>query len=351
MKDALDKYDIHRCNTKFGFQKPNTTKITASSTSASFHHPSVPPPTTSAQSSQPKSQQAEQHNQRGAPSHNHPARNNKNIAPQQYQNQRQPVQQAHQHQQQQRQPEGKNNSNSYSSTNSGSSNLHRQNQQHQAYSMKSHPPKLTEPSNNYQQKQKQSTNPDIMSSNKIPQQPHNGPNAKSYPTGMATSAVDRPTSSYGRRPTMGSYNSTNTNHSSCISTNIASSGTRSATASVSTGQSINPNDDTHNNSRIVSMEQNTTQQQHRRQPSSTHAPHLSMSSVDTNAHTVSQAPSMHGSVSSNSYNNPNHKRPPLGAISHNPTASGFTSESYSKRPKQQRHHNPYNHSLSGRKSI
>ena len=370
LKDALDKYDIHRCNTKFGFQQPsvmntNTTFATAnmantpsvSSTSASFHHPStrpMPPPTASVQSSRPKFQTGEQQQQhRGAPlpknsAPTHPGvGNEKSVAPQHYQNHWQPPQQP---QPQQASKNGTATANSHSSSTHGSSNADGPKQQHQAYIAHSHAKNFSGPSNSHQQNRKQSANSGIPSSNLIAQ-PQVGMNTGAISSSMPASASARPISSYGRRPTLGSINPMNANYSGSNSGDIASSGTRAATTTSTTGQSFNTNDN-YNNERRVSLDQKNTQLQQQRQPISTHTPHSIMTNVNTNAHMVSQTPSIHGGVNNNSYSNPHNKRPPLGAIVQNPTANGFPSEPTSKRPKHQRRHNPYNQqSISGRKSI
>jgi hypothetical protein len=305
-----------------------------SSTSASTNRPSLgsmPPPTASFQSSRQKVQQQEQQRHGGAPFLNTSATTNsiagkdKNIEAQQYQNHRQP-----------QQPHHTNTMNSHSSTIPGSSN--------QAYSTNSHPPNFPGSSNNYQQQQKQGTNYDLPSSNRTVQ-PQPGSKTGLNSTEMPTSAITRPTSSYGRRPNLGSNNPMNTSHSGNSSSSIAT------TTTVITEPSLHPNDNSKNNRR-VSLDQKIFQPQQQRQPMSTHTPHSSMSNVNTNVHSmVSQTPSMHGGGSGNSYSNQHHKRKTLGAIAQNPTAIGFSSESSSKRPKQQRHHNPYNQSLNGRKSI
>lgn len=373
LKDALDKYDIHRCNTKFGFQQPSVTNTNAtsatakmantpsvSSTSASFHHPStrsMPPPTASVQSSRPNMQTGEEQQQhRGAPlpknsAPAHPvAGNEKSIAPQHYQNHWQPPQQP---QPQQASKNGTTIANSHSSTTHGTSNADRQKQQHQAYMANSHAQNFSGPSNNPPQNQKQSANAGIPSSNRMAQ-PQVGMNAGAVSSSMPASASARPTSSYGRRPTLGSNNPMNVNYSGGNSGDIASSGARAATTTSSTGQPFNTNCN-YNNQRRVSLDQKNVQPPQQRQPIATHTPHSSMSNVNTNVHMVSQTPSIHGgggSNNNNSYSNPHNKRPPLGAIVQNPTANGFSSEPTSKRPKHQRHHNPYNQqSMGGRKSI
>lgn len=361
LKDALDKYDIHRCNTKFGFQQPSVTNKTSatskvansstSSTSASTSLPSVrsmPPPIASFQASRQKVQQQEQPRNGGAPlaTTNSIAGKDKNIAAQQYQNHRQP-QQPHQHKhpqnqnQKQGQHEGTNTKNSHSSTVQGFSN--------QAYSTNSHPPNFPGSPNNYRQQQKHGTNFDLPSSNRIVQ-PQPASKTGSNSTGMPTSDISRPTSSYGRRPILGSNNPINTSHSGNGSSSIAT------TTTVGTGPSFHPNSNsTNTNNHRVSLDQKNIHPQQQRQPVSTHTPHSSMSNVNTNVHKnmVSQTPSTHGggSGSGNSCSNPHHKRKTLGDMAQNPTAIGFSSESSSKRPKQLRHHNPYNQSLSGRKSI
>jgi hypothetical protein len=139
----------------------------------------------------------------------------------------------------------------------------------------------------------------------------------------------------------------NTSHSGNGSSSAAT------TTTVSTGPSFHPNSNsTNTNNRRVSLDKKNLPPQQQRQAVSTHIPHSSMSNVNTNVQNmVSQTPFTHGGGSGKSYSNPHHKRKTLGAMAQNPTAIGFSSEPSSKRPKQLRHHNPYNQSLSGRKSI
>ena len=212
LKDALDKYDIHRCNTKFGFNKQNASPIpsmtantTASSISASYNPPCVPPTTAPAQPSNPKMQQTDSRNQRVVPVYTNPP------------------------------------------TNSSVQQQHRQ---------------------TYPQHQHGTTS---------------APKVGSKVLSVPPSDIVRPTTSYGRRPALGSNNATK--------------------------QSKNM---------------------------------------------ISQLPITHGGdggSNNNMQSNSNNKRPPLGAIAHYPTTSGISSDLSSKRQKQQRHHNPYNHSVTGRKSI
>ena len=270
--------------------------LTSTSTSTSYNHPSMPPPAVPA------------------------SKKDTNIPPRQYQN----------HGQQQRQKDSNNSMDSYASTNSRSLDPNRQKQQNHSYN------KNAQPSNNYQQLQNHSSNP---SSNRQPQ------TVGSATAGISASDIVRPTSSYGPRQTPGSNDTVTVGHPGSSSGNIAMSGKSATVTSANSGQPFNPHDNKYNSGRRVFVEQNNTQ--HQRQPNgANNTPHSTMNSANANAHMVSQTPSMHGN---NSYStNAQHKRPPLGAIPHNQTASGFSGESSAKRPK---HHNPYNQSLGGRKSI
>lgn len=268
----------------------------STSTSTSYNHPSMPPPAVPA------------------------SKNDTNIPPRQYQN----------HGQQQRQKDSNTTMNSHASTNSRSLDPNRKKLQNHAYD------KNAQPSNNYQQHQNQTS---IPSSNRQPQA------VSSTTTGISASDIVRPTSSYGRRPTPGSTDTVTVGHLGSSSGNIAISGMSATMTSANSGQPFNPHDNKYKSGRRGSVEQNNTQYQ--RQPNgANNPPHLSMNNANANAHMVSQTPSMHGN---NSYStNAQHKRPPLGAIPHNQTASGLSGESSAKRPK---HNNPYNQSLGGRKSI
>jgi hypothetical protein len=209
--------------------------------------------------------------------------------------------------------------------------------------------------NHYPQQQKQSAPSNIPPSNGLVQA-ESGLKAGSISTEMNTSGMTRPTASYGRRPTLGSNVPGNNGHSGAISAKVASSGTGPIPTAANTEQPFHPNNDNTSNSRRVSLDQKLRRQA---LPLPLHTSQSSANNVTSNVSSVSQTPSVHGSGGNhnntdNSYAYGNaHKRPPLGAIGPNPSAKGiWSSESSSKRPKQQIHHNPYNNqSVSGRKSI
>ncbi len=271
-----------------------------------------------------------QNNHTSAPSI-HSASATFNMPPPQYYN-------PHQHRHQ--------NQTSHNTNISVSSNTDRQQQQtHNNYGKNVLPSNILGASKNYQQLQNQSSNSDSLPSNRMVQQPRNQSGVISS---KAPSATVRPTSSYGRRPTLGSNNPINAGQNDNGSSHLSSVMSAPTTSGQSTYHDNNDNNNKNHGSRI-SMEQNNNQPQHQRQPLSANTSHSS--SGNTKAHVVSQTPSTYGNNSnSNSYSNAQHKRPPLGAIAHNQTANSFSSESSAKRPKQ-RHHNPYNQHLGGRKSI
>ena len=199
LKDALDKYDIHRCNTKFGFNKQNanssaskTATVAAASVSTSYNLPpsSMPPPTRAGAT---KSQQVDPTNQRGASLHSNAATNN--SAPQQRRQSYPQHQQSHQPQNI-RQQQGT----AHTSTNSEASNFHRQNPQHNLDSTKSNAPNFPGSTNNFHQQPVQS----ISSTTSIAQQLKNVSSAGSKVSAIPPSDVHRPSASYGRRPALGS---------------------------------------------------------------------------------------------------------------------------------------------------
>ena len=362
LKDALDKYDIHRCNTKFGFQQqsagtnrasaPATTThamvapqnhapATASTSTSINRLPSAStcPPTTHFEPCRQKAQHEQQH--RATSVLNTTATNinsgiDKVFPGQQYQTHQKSREQQQRHQHQKpRQQERSNNTNVHPSHIHRSSDHNQQIQQH--HGTNSNPPNFLETSNN---------DSVTSSTNTIDHRP-SGAQITSNSNDMPSSTNSRTTFSYGRRPPLGSNISMNTSLSGRNSVNNNSSGTYARTASMDR-QQFNPNDNVNNNNRRVSLDQKNPQSQQQRQPMATHTPRSTSSNA--NAHMVSLTPSTHGG-GSNHYSNQQQKRPPLGNVAQNPTVTGVGSEFSSKRQKQHRHHNPYNQPKNGRKSI
>ena len=179
-------------------------------------------------------------------------------------------------------------------------------------------------------------------------QPEPQPQTGAISTGMPTSTSNRPTSSYGHRPTLASNLSLNKQPAFSTSGNNSPLKVCASTTTEISSESFDPNKQS-NNSRRVSLDKKVEQPQQNH--ISTHMLHSGTNNANTNFRMVNQTPSLHGAAGGNMNGNQHHKRPPLGINAHNPTPRGFSSESSSKRQKQQRHHNPYNQSLSGRKSL
>mmetsp|Transcript_61816 Transcript_61816/g.69226 ORF Transcript_61816/g.69226 Transcript_61816/m.69226 type:complete len:598 (-) Transcript_61816:165-1958(-) len=372
LKDALDKYDIHRSTTKFGFQKNNKCTATTTTTNTVVNAPAATG--TSVASKQHTSALSMTTHPKSScsppPSAPENVRHDKNNVANKYQHQNQRQQSAttnsnalkrtsslnnHHYQQQQQQnvqPQGQSTSTNENHLNrTGSLSNNRQQQQPKNKLLQQQNPSIKgntlnrSGSINNHDHQQMTMNPTVQSNMGITQQSHAGSVMAS--TANVGSTLVRPTSSYGQqRPSVGSNNTgNNSTVRGSTSSNLVSVGTAPSTTAGPLSNNNYHNNSTSNNSRRVSHEphpQQQQQQQHQRQ-----SIQPQYSNTGNNAQMVSQTPS---AVIGNNTNNNVHKRPPLGSIPHNSTSDS------SKRTKQHHHHNPYNQSYgggykNGRKSI